>query len=112
MDFAAHFNKLNVDQKRQQDLEHWQAHEKTILHRRSSIAQQPGGVHQQHMTTSDFAKARRSIREAILHLAHRLTRHNNDSSDGATEHIHDLWKSHFLTYSERGEHGISIHLQS
>ena len=61
-----------------------------------------------HMTTSDFAKARRSIREAILHLAHRLTRHNNDSSDGATEHIHDLWKSHFLTYSERGEHGISL----
>ena len=91
MDFAAHFNKLNVDQKRQQDLEHWQAHEKTILHRRSSIAQQPGGVHQQQLYEQNYGTSQPPPPQQQQH-------HSNPQRQRELEN----WHAHQTSLQRRG----------
>ena len=73
-----------------------------------------------HMTTSDFAKARRSIRHGILHLVQKIASSSSSSSSSSSfstknnnstntvEAIHDLWNTHFRTYRERGDIGIGL----
>jgi hypothetical protein len=51
-----------------------------------------------HMSTSDMAKARSSIRSAILHKTKTL--------HGGTEGVHELWNTYFCTYRQRGDTGI------